>query len=162
MSEWGVALIAAGSAVAGSAVTGWFTRSAGRRQAEAARHAGERQADALLHTVQATLDEQRRVRIEDRRRRIYVDLLHATQCIVIDRVPHQSADVARHLTVVTLEGPPEVALAGTRMLAAAQRYIRVPQPDRDEARDAYFSARDTFMDAVRELLNDPPTPSALE
>ncbi|MGW6459925.1 hypothetical protein ACWF94_29025 [Streptomyces sp. NPDC055078] len=64
MSQWGIALIAAGSAVAGGAVTGWFTRSAGHRQAEAARHAGDRQADALLATVQATLDEQRRTSVD--------------------------------------------------------------------------------------------------
>jgi hypothetical protein len=53
MGELGVALIAAGSAVAGSVVTGWFTRSAGQRQAAAAQHAGDRQADALLQTVRA-------------------------------------------------------------------------------------------------------------
>ncbi|AEW95467.1 hypothetical protein SCATT_30960 [Streptantibioticus cattleyicolor NRRL 8057 = DSM 46488] len=68
MGEWGVALIAAGSALAGSLITGWFTGRAGSSQAAAARHAGDRQADALLDTVRATLGEQRTIRLLDLRR----------------------------------------------------------------------------------------------
>ncbi|MEQ6028250.1 hypothetical protein SOM70_37500 [Streptomyces salinarius] len=81
MSEWGIALIAAGSAVAGSIVTGWFTRSAGYRQAEAARHAGNRQADALITTVRATLDEQRTAREVSQRREVYIQFLQAAETV---------------------------------------------------------------------------------
>ncbi|WP_415947444.1 hypothetical protein [Streptomyces sp. KLOTTS4A1] len=40
------ALVAAGSALAGGGLTGWFTLGAARRQADAAWAAGQRQADA--------------------------------------------------------------------------------------------------------------------
>lgn len=70
MSEWGIALIAAGSAIAGSIVTGFFAWKAGHRQAAAAEATGQAQAAALISTVQATLDEQRRARAEERRRKV--------------------------------------------------------------------------------------------
>ncbi|MFF3947401.1 hypothetical protein ACFYYN_21580 [Streptomyces sp. NPDC001902] len=91
MSEWGIALIVAGSALAGSLITGWLTKNAGRRQAEAARHAGDRQADALLHTVQASLNEQRRARIEDQRRQAYTAFLKATEDVA--REPHDPSSM---------------------------------------------------------------------
>ncbi|MGW1616511.1 hypothetical protein ACWCQZ_45165 [Streptomyces sp. NPDC002285] len=96
MSDWGVALIAAGSAIAGSAVTGWLTRSAGLRQAAAARlageeqaaaarHAGERQADAVLKTVHQTLESQARVQQLAIKRDVYVAFLQAAQALAEDR-----------------------------------------------------------------------------
>ncbi|MFE6486978.1 hypothetical protein ACFVGN_29140 [Streptomyces sp. NPDC057757] len=119
MSEWQVAMIAAGSALAGGAVTGWFTRSAGLRQAEAAKHAGDRQADALLHTVQDTMVEQRRARVEDRRRQVYVEFLMAAQDLALDR---ENAELNRHLqkslAQVHIEGPAPVTVAA---LAYASR-----------------------------------------
>ncbi|MFF5933182.1 hypothetical protein [Streptomyces sp. NPDC012508] len=66
MSEWGIALIAAGSAILGSITTGFFAWKAGHRQAAAAETAGQAQAAALIATVQATLDEQRRARAGER------------------------------------------------------------------------------------------------
>ncbi|MGW2016765.1 hypothetical protein [Streptomyces sp. NPDC001927] len=75
MSEWGIALIAAGSAILGSVTTGFFAWKAGHRQAAAAEAAGNAQANALIATVQATLDEQRRTRAVDQRRQVYVQLL---------------------------------------------------------------------------------------
>jgi hypothetical protein len=77
MSEWGIALIAAGSAILGSAVGGFFTWRAGHRQAAAAEAAGREQASALISTVQATLDEQRRARVEERQLRACAELLSA-------------------------------------------------------------------------------------
>ncbi|MFD3941776.1 hypothetical protein [Streptomyces sp. NPDC058579] len=65
MSEWGIALIAAGAAILGSAVAGFFAWKAGHRQAAAAETAGQAQANALMATVQATLDEQRRARADE-------------------------------------------------------------------------------------------------
>ncbi|MEU1599388.1 hypothetical protein ABZ468_42945 [Streptomyces sp. NPDC005708] len=112
MGDLGIALIAAGSALAGSALTGWFTVAAGRRQAEAARHAGDRQADAVLDTVRATLDEQRAVQILDARRKAYADFLEAVEARVngvnawngeTDR-----AAIRRTLGVIQLEGPDDV------------------------------------------------------
>ncbi|MFF9817832.1 hypothetical protein [Streptomyces sp. NPDC014006] len=47
MGELGIALTAAGSARAGSALTGWFTVLAGNRQAAAAKHAGDKQTAAV-------------------------------------------------------------------------------------------------------------------
>ncbi|MFD3569380.1 hypothetical protein [Streptomyces sp. NPDC058667] len=77
MSEWGIALIAAGSAILGSIVTGFFAWKAGHRQAAAAEAAGQAQAAALISTVQATLDEQRRARSEERQLEAYKEFLTA-------------------------------------------------------------------------------------
>ncbi|WP_240656797.1 hypothetical protein, partial [Streptomyces sp. V2] len=114
MSEWGVALIAAGSAVAGSIVTGWYARGAGIRQAEAARHAGDRQADALLESVRITIraDAEQRARAE--RRRVYAEFLAAAEArILTERTgrggPEDEAQFQRALGLTVLEGPPPVA-----------------------------------------------------
>jgi len=114
MSEWATALIAAGSALAGSLVTGWFTRTAGVRQAEAARHAGDRQADALLDTVREQLADQRAVRTGDLRRETYVRFLDAAETALLamrtgDGAPGDRAALQRALGAVELQGPEEVA-----------------------------------------------------
>ncbi|MFD8644758.1 hypothetical protein ACFV14_31175 [Streptomyces zaomyceticus] len=77
MSGWGIALIAAGSAILGSITSGFFAWKAGHRQAAAAETAGQAQAAALISTVQATLDEQRRVRAAEQRRQTYAAMLAA-------------------------------------------------------------------------------------
>ncbi|MFI1367780.1 hypothetical protein [Streptomyces griseochromogenes] len=127
MSEWGVALIAAGSAVAGSMVTGWFTRSAGVRQAEAAKHVGDRQADALIATVQATLDDQRNARVHDRRREAYARFVESAHRVELagSREPVDLTELGHAIVMVRLVGPEPVALAAssyfshlTQMLAA--------------------------------------------
>ncbi|MFF6873158.1 hypothetical protein [Streptomyces sp. NPDC012450] len=74
MDEWKIALIGAGSAILGSLVTEFFAWRAGHRQAEGAETAGRAQA-ALIPTVQATLDEQQRARMEERRRQTYAAFL---------------------------------------------------------------------------------------
>ncbi|MFE0383937.1 hypothetical protein ACFW1F_07605 [Streptomyces bungoensis] len=149
MSEWGVALIAAGSAVAGSIVTGWYTRSAGIRQAEAAKHAGDRQADALLHTVRATLDDQRLARMEDRRRQTYIAFLEVVDDLSRDS---QSLELFRKmndaLVHVSIEGPQPV-------VAAALEYGRLAftwDSDRNLLQPL-VEARTTYIAAVRTALN---------
>ena len=114
MSAWGAALLAAGSAVAGGAVTGWYARGAGVEQAEAARHAGDRQADALLDTVRMTLHEQAAVRVLDLRRQTYVRFLDAAGTALSAArtgagAAGDPAALHRALAGVTLEGPAEVA-----------------------------------------------------
>jgi hypothetical protein len=115
MSEWGIALISAGSALAGGLVTGWFARSAGVKQAEAARHAGDRQADALLDTVRMTFEEQRAVRVLDLRRQTYLRFLEAAEVVILTQRSSgagQASDgpaLQRALGAVLLEGPGEVS-----------------------------------------------------
>ncbi|TXS50155.1 hypothetical protein [Streptomyces sp. t39] len=113
MSELMAAVIGGGAAVIGGMVTGWFSRDAGHRQAAAAEAAGTRQAEALIATVQATLDEQRRVRRLDERRRAYTAFLDAT------KLPDGTAESCREkyaamdaaLSWLHLEGPLEVVQA---------------------------------------------------
>ncbi|MGW6521737.1 hypothetical protein [Streptomyces sp. NPDC054962] len=127
MSDWGVALIAAGSALAGSVVTGWFARSAGVRQAAAAelageqqaaaaRHAGEQQAEAVVKTVQQTLEAQIRAQQLEAKRAVFVDFLQAAQSLVEDRRRDRGAldealltEAQRAYQVLLLDGPVNVA-----------------------------------------------------
>ncbi|MER7805123.1 hypothetical protein ABTX71_32945 [Streptomyces parvulus] len=129
MSEWGIALIAAGSAIAGSVVTGWYTRSAGIRQAAAARHAGDRQADALLESVHMTLRADSSHRKLALRRQIYADFLGAAETrILTERNGRGQADDAavlqRALSGVLLEGPPEAAAAAQHLVDCLRRHVK--------------------------------------
>ncbi|MFD3836861.1 hypothetical protein ACFWWC_11440 [Streptomyces sp. NPDC058642] len=154
MNDLEIALIAAGSALAGSIVTGWFTRSAGHRQADAARHAGNRQADALLHTVQATLDEQRRSQAEERRRQAYVGLLQAAEKIALlgQRGAEERAALLRASTLVSLEGPNAVALAGLQLAACANQFS-LDSPVSEELSQRFLTVRQAFEQAARRSLN---------
>ncbi|MEU0742218.1 hypothetical protein [Streptomyces sp. NPDC006134] len=138
MTEWGIAVLAAGSALLGSLVTGWFTRGAGHRQAEAARHAGDRQADALLETVRMTLEEQRAARLHEARRQTYARFLEAAEEALLARRTGEGQSTTRSalqraLGAVLLEGPEGVArsardlvglLAGSRSLDDLERARR--------------------------------------
>ncbi|ARQ72007.1 hypothetical protein [Streptomyces marincola] len=151
MNEWGVALIAAGSALAGSAVTGLFAFRAGTRQAEAARHAGDRQADAVLDTVRMTLAEQRAVRVLDLRRQTYVAFLDAAEAVILSRRTGEGragdrADLHRALGSVSLEGPPDVARAA-HALVDALRGNRAPD-DLEAARLVFVEAARTALDGA--------------
>ncbi|MGW3913185.1 hypothetical protein ACWEBX_16960 [Streptomyces sp. NPDC005070] len=164
MSEWGVALIAAGSAVAGSIVTGWYTRSAGLRQAEAAKHAGERQADALLHTVQATLDEQRRARIDERRRQVYIEFLDVAESIERGNFSDVSP-IVRALAAISLEGP-ESVLEGVEQVVDSFSQAHEARERSDgqatQEANAYHHARDRFLEIAKRVLDgdDQPEPSS--
>ncbi|MFI6334150.1 hypothetical protein [Streptomyces sp. NPDC050535] len=157
MSELTIALVAAGSAVAGAAVGGWFARSAGLRQAEAAKHAGDRQADALLHTVQASLDEQRRARVEDRRRTAYSEFLAAVEDVARDPSNDELIPALRvSRTRVVIEGPNSVAICALEFAALAE-YSR--RADANAAR--LIRSRLAYVQAVKDVLgieHEPSTP----
>jgi hypothetical protein len=160
MSEWAIALIAAGAAIGGSAVTGWYTRGAGIKQAEAARHAGDRQADALLDTVRMTLHEQAAVRVLDLRRQTYVRFLESAEvAIVANRTgigspQTDAAALQRALVGVTLEGPAEVARAAREVLDRLRRHG--PPDDLERAKADFISAAQTALN----LPGAPPQESA--
>jgi hypothetical protein len=143
MSEWGIALIAAGSAVAGSIVTGWYSRSAGVKQAEAARHAGDRQADALLDTVRLTLREEAAVRALEVRRQTYVQFLAAVEtAVAAGRTGRgdtgDGGDLQHALALVAMEGPQDVEAAARDMVRHLRRGGR--PDDIDDARRRFFTA----------------------
>ncbi|KIZ19693.1 hypothetical protein SNA_00450 [Streptomyces natalensis ATCC 27448] len=151
MSEWGVALIAAGSAIAGSVVTGWYSRSAGIRQAEAARHAGDRQADALVESVRLTTQAEARQRSLALRRQTYVEFLGAAEArILTDRTGRGASDdealLQRALSGVALEGPPEIAAAAHHLVDCLRRH---------EPPDDLQHAKQAFVSAAQECLHDP-------
>ncbi|MFI7008621.1 hypothetical protein [Streptomyces sp. NPDC050145] len=152
MSEWAVALIAAGAALAGSVVTGWYGRSAGIRQAEAARHAGERQADALLASVRLTLSGEARLRAQELRRRTYTEFLAAADDrLLAERTGRgQGGDEAalhRAAGAVELEGPDEVAGAARALVAALRRHAS-PDDLRDAKRQFTEAARTALATAA--------------
>ncbi|MCX4907721.1 hypothetical protein [Streptomyces sp. NBC_00878] len=149
MSDWGIALIAAGSAVAGSVVTGWYARSAGIRQAVAARHAGDRQADAmreqadaLLESVRMTLRAESGHREFALRRQTYAEFLGAAEArILTERNGRGQADddvvLQRALGGVLLEGPPEAAAAAEHLVDCLRR--RVTHDELKHAKLAFVS-----------------------
>lgn len=151
MSAWGVALITAGSTLAGGVITGWFAHSAGRRQATAARHAGDRQADAVLETVRMTLQEQRAVRILDQRRQTYVQFLEAAETVILSRrtgdgTESDRAALQRALGAVVLEGTENVG-------QAARELVDVLKSSR--SLDDLQTARSAFIDAAQHALISP-------
>lgn len=169
VEDWGVALIAAGAAVAGSVVTGWFTRSTGVRQAEAARHAGEeqaaaarhageQQAHALLRSVQATLSDQRAMRRLDLRRQAYVAFLVVAERLVEARrsgvgISRPLMSEARHaMYVVTLQGPTEVSSAASLVVESALRSVGGRAGGLE---DMQAAVRD-FLFAAQDALRSPP------
>lgn len=151
MSDWGIALIAAGSALGGSVITGWYTRIAGGRQAEAARHAGDRQADAVLDTVRMTLEEQRAVRVLDLRRRTYLGFLEAAETAILARrtgagTEEERARLQRAFGAVLLEGPADVTRAAQELLDSLRRE---PGPSLDDLE----RAKGVFVDEAQVTLN---------
>lgn len=143
MSEWGIALLAAGSALAGGLITGWFARSAGMRQADAARHAGDRQADALLETVRTTLDEQRAERLTDVRRQTYLRFLEAAETVILTRRTNSGGHddlpaLQRAFGALQLEGPAEVTDAARAFVAELRR--NGPLDDLERLRVVLLSA----------------------
>jgi hypothetical protein len=105
MVAWGIALMTACAAVAGSLVTGWYTRVSGSRQ-----------ADAVLETVRMTLQDQRSVRLFDLRRGVYAEFLAAAEVLVQTRRtrvgdPSDQPALRRAFAAVLLEGPADTASA---------------------------------------------------
>ncbi|MEU5737028.1 hypothetical protein ABZ784_03400 [Streptomyces tendae] len=136
-SELWVAVIAAGSAVAGAAVGGWFARSAGLHQAAATRD-----------TVQATLDEQRKARVVERRRQAYIDFLDAADALTREpNDPTLQAASARALTQVTIEGPLPVILAAQEVASTVRQ-----QEQLDDLVGTLLLVRRRYLAAVHEAL----------
>lgn len=149
MSEWGIALIAAGSAIAGSVVTGWYGRSAGVRQAQAARHAGDRQADALLESVRLTVRAEAELRSLALRRQTYAEFLAAAEArILTERSgrgrPDDEVLLQTSLGGVVLEGPAEVAAAARHVVDCLRRH---------ESPDDLNRAKLAFIEAARDAVN---------
>ncbi|KAF5990808.1 hypothetical protein [Streptomyces sp. WAC00263] len=149
MTDWGIAVLAAGSALLGSLVTGWFTRGAGERQAAAARHAGNRQADALLETVRMTLEEQRAARLHDTRRQTYARFLEAAEANLLARrtgegQPTDRSGLQRALATVLLEGPDEAARAARQLAELVDRS--------SSSLDDLEGARRNFVEAAQQGL----------
>ncbi|MFD3948015.1 hypothetical protein [Streptomyces sp. NPDC058579] len=142
MSEWGIALIAAGSAILGSITTGFFAWKAGHRQAAAAEAAGQAQAAALIATVQATLDEQRRARADERRRQVYLDFLDAAQTADLTFDEDTLARMASTESAVSLEGPDSVSATAHLYLKAVGNLHagRIEGEAVEDARLAYMEA----------------------
>ncbi|MWA15439.1 hypothetical protein E5671_40735 [Streptomyces sp. BA2] len=146
-------MIAAGSAVAGSIVTGWFTRSAGQRQAAAARHAGDRQADALLATVQATLDDQRRARAIDRRRQVYLEFTEAAHQVFVQgrTTPEHVARLTHMSWAVGLVGPRSVDDAADALCQEVSSLTGESLSfDEDRVASLYFA----FQESARRALDE--------
>ncbi|MGH3240181.1 MAG: hypothetical protein ACRDNL_07355 [Spirillospora sp.] len=150
MADWGIALIAAGSALGGSMITGWYARVAGKRQAEAARHAGDRQADALLDTVRMTLAEQRAVRVLDGRRQTYLRFLEAAEISILTRTTWEKAEgerlaLQRALGALVLEGPSGVTRAARDLVELLHRESGSP--------DDLEKAKSLFVEKAQAALN---------
>ncbi|WP_159107700.1 hypothetical protein [Streptomyces ardesiacus] len=164
MGDLEIALIAAGAALAGSALTGWFTVLAGNRQADAAKHAGDKQADAVLVTVQQTLDDQRAARQQDARRTAYATFLAAAELradelgpggrFVLAGARRQGQDAAADLDVafglVEIEGPSSVFAEAERVHELLRR--RTGDPFGQSA--DFLDLRARFIAAAREALQN--------
>ncbi|MDI3418479.1 hypothetical protein [Streptomyces luteolus] len=151
MSDLWVGVIAAGAALGGSFVAGWFGRSAGARQAEAARHAGDRQAEALLESVRLTIRAEARQRAVALRRQVYGEFLVAAEAsILAERTgrggPDDAVRLHGALGAVVLEGPAEAVAAAQLVVDGLRRHARP-----DELADA----RDEFVAAAQRALADP-------
>jgi hypothetical protein len=139
-----------------SVITGWYTRGAGQRQAEAARHAGDRQADAMVATVRMTLVEQRAARELDQRRQTYLRFVELSSAMTQDRSTNESrfAELRRAYSAVELEGPDTV-------IAAARDFVdtRLNRPSAElleQARQAFLrSARRALADVDADAANYP-------
>ncbi|MFE0726044.1 MULTISPECIES: hypothetical protein [Streptomyces] len=136
MGDLGIALIAAGAALAGSALTGWFTIAAGRRQAAAARYAGDEQARAVIDTVNRTLDEQRAARVEEARRQVYTQFLMAFN---------------ETLNLLKPSNPQSARRSGLEKVHALYSLVDLEGPE--DVRAAASAVREALLD-VAELLDD--------
>ncbi|MFJ9434897.1 hypothetical protein ACIRQY_35390 [Streptomyces sp. NPDC101490] len=159
MSEWQIALIAAGSAILGSIVTGFFAWKAGHRQAAAAEAAGQAQAAALISTVQATLDEQRRSRARDKMTQVYTEFLTAADEANRPSVAGAQDGAPPRLTeafsALQLIAPSPVARAAGKYFAHVLAALQVDDLDR---RNSLWSEagpiRSRFLAAARTQLNE--------
>lgn len=135
MSEWVSALIGAGSAVAGGIVTGWYSRAAGFRQAEAAETAANRQVEALLESTRKSLGAASEAAKRQEQREAYLALLNAVDQS-LDLNSAVAGEMPDQQTVARME---EV----TNRIRAAVTLVDVVGPDsvRRAAEDMRDSSR---------------------
>lgn len=156
MSELGVALIAAGAALAGGAITGWYAHRAGRQQADAARHAGDRQADALLESVRIQADATLaavRLQIEDaqherryaRRRRCYGQFIDAVDAWAAGA--GSGAEAERAFGAVAFEGPDEVTESAREIMRLVRGGRSAPARV-DDAKARFTAAARTALERL--------------
>ncbi|MET9424657.1 hypothetical protein ABZY06_28645 [Streptomyces sp. NPDC006540] len=167
-SDWVVAVIAAASALLGSGITGWFSRGAGVRQAEAAAKAGSEQAQALIQTVSETLAEQRRQQSWTVRRDVYAQFLAAASGGTIDettssglmavstrRSVFSESEIRRAFQLVRLEGPDEAAARARELTNLLLRHMpeinQRPGIPSGTAREL-SAAMEAFVHAARRAL----------
>ncbi|MFC8008680.1 hypothetical protein [Streptomyces cinereoruber] len=153
MSELQIALIAAGSAVAGGFVTGFFAWRAGHRQAAAAEAAGRAQAGALISTVQATLDEQRQARIEERQLRACADLLSAGFDYQISAESPDAARLVQASADVEMTCPQPIRTSAVAYAQAISVFVDLHAetnqiPDADDV----VMTRTNFLAAIRQTI----------
>ncbi|MEU6460252.1 hypothetical protein [Streptomyces sp. NPDC047065] len=170
MGELGIALIAAGSALGGSALTGLFTVAAGRRQAAAARYAGDEQARAVINTVNRTLDEQRAARVEAARRQVYTQFLMAFNEALHLLQPRNPGSARRSGLekantlhgLVDLEGPEDVRVAASAMMHVLVDLADVcdrtssygrPEPEYEAGVGRCTAARRIFLTTTHAVLH---------
>lgn len=127
MAEWGIALIAACSALAASLITGWLTRS------------------AALESVRMTLQDQRAVRVLDSRRQAYRSYLTAANAVIVtlrtgEGTGGADAVLQQTFDAVLLEGPAEVVRAAEELLASLRDRDGRSPDDRERVRQAFISA----------------------
>ncbi|MFJ1827442.1 hypothetical protein [Streptomyces sp. NPDC088178] len=154
-SEWVSALIGAGAAVVGGIVTGWFSRAAGFRQAEAAVEAANRQVEALLETTQGSLLAASAAAKRQEQREAYLALLNA-----VDRSLDLNSKVTQgQLDHQTIEKMEEV----TNQVRAAVTVVDVVGPDavreaaeaiRDSSRVALYALTATGQALSVEVITD--------
>ncbi|MFE1381907.1 hypothetical protein ACFW6S_23515 [Streptomyces sp. NPDC058740] len=151
MSEWGIALIAAGSAVAGSVVTGFFAWKAGHRQAEGAEAAGQAQAHALLHTVNITLREQRLVTAVQERRSAYARFLDAALVFEANRDTQTYLECFKILNLITMLGAVNAAVCGSEYVEAIRSGSPgQPHPDAERLQHAFLDAATEDIQSIWE------------
>ncbi|MGW1468467.1 hypothetical protein ACWCPT_29495 [Streptomyces sp. NPDC002308] len=138
MSEWVSALIGAGSAVAGGIVTGWYSRAAGFRQAEAAETAANRQVEALLESTRKSLGAASEAAKRQEQREAYLALLNAVDQS-LDLLPTVAGEMPDQQTVARME---EV----TNRIRAAVTLVDVVGPD--SVREAAEAMRASSREAL--------------
>ncbi|MFF3786616.1 hypothetical protein [Streptomyces sp. NPDC001933] len=176
MDELLVALVAAGAALAGSAVTGFFavraaerqagaTRDAAQRQADAAWASAQRQADAAWASAQRQADAQLEVLREghqaqeiskrrELRRQAYVEFLNRVDQLVAAPTTDQRA-----ASGIATEFHDRVEQALNIVRLEGPAYV-IPSAEEVARRPGDAAKRDSFLEAAREALNEPLRPPA--
>jgi hypothetical protein len=129
---WITALISALAAVAGGGITGWFTRAAGARQ-----------ADAALATARMTFEQQRAERVLASRRQAYLDFLAAADDVIAagrETAQGSRAALRRAAGAVQLEGQGEPIRTAEYLLDCLRGAVGQSLDDRDHARQEFIAA----------------------